>query len=99
MREDYIKVVLKDDFDQEPIGVAAGIIFREDYLVPLLRAEHKVGVDLTGYNRYGITFLKSAFQDLIYQEGFKSSYLNDHLRVIHKELKSFEVTIKRLLQC
>lgn len=97
-----IKVV--KDFHPKPYGrykndspgceLTSGQTFREDILAPALRNYEKVEVDLTGYNRYGRSFLDESFGGLIREEGFSGNDLQKKLSYHHKEVKSIEEVIK-----
>ena len=87
-------IVVVKDFHDAPYGryrddaegceYTSGQTFREDVLAPALRANDHVTVDLTGYNRYGRSFLDEAFGGLIREEGFTSSELEQRLTYKHE---------------
>lgn len=91
MIEKIINVV--KDFHEKPYGrykndapgceLTSGETFRETILAPALREYDSVVVDLTGYNRYGRSFLDEAFGGLIREEGFSSSELEQKLKYRH----------------
>lgn len=84
--------VLKD-FHEKPYGRyktdalgcehTSGQTFREKILAPALREYDHVYVDLTGYNRYGRSFLDEAFGGLIREEGFTNETLKQKLSYKH----------------
>jgi hypothetical protein len=81
------------DFHEKPYGryrddadgcdLTSGQTFREDILVPALEKFDHVVVDLTGYNRYGRSFLDEAFGGLIREAGLTSSFLEKKLTFKH----------------
>ncbi|NOH21462.1 STAS-like domain-containing protein [Vibrio cyclitrophicus] len=71
-------------------GDGSGEAFREEQLAPALREFKKVKVDLTGYNRYGPSFVSEAFGGLIRDENFSLEDLKDKLIITHELLPSFE---------
>ena len=94
MKEKHIMVV--DEFHPRPYGryakdcttcnVTAGEVFRDKMLVPAMNNFDKVTVDLTGYNRYGRSFLDEAFGGLINECGFTKVQLDEKLKYIHHDL-------------
>ena len=95
------------DFHPQPYGrydndspgceETSGQTFRRNILVPALREFDYVKVDLTGYNRYGRSFLDEAFGGLIREEGFSGEDLRNKLTWVHEEVKSIESVIKERL--
>ncbi|EHR6401698.1 STAS-like domain-containing protein [Vibrio parahaemolyticus] len=69
-------------------GDGSGQEFREDVLRQALKDFDSVHVDLSGYNRYGPSFISEAFGGLIRDEGFSLAYLKQHLTIEHKQLPS-----------
>ncbi|EAY4678790.1 DUF4325 domain-containing protein [Salmonella enterica subsp. enterica serovar Rubislaw] len=94
------KISIINDFNKKPYGrypsdgPGNGERFRQQFLVPALQKFDKVIVDLTGYNRYGRSFIDEAFGGLIRAEKFTKKELDDKLEYYHSELKSFEILIK-----
>lgn len=96
MSEKYIKVV--DAFHKKPYGRfikdgpdckdTAGEVFRDNILTPALHEFDKVIVDLTGFNRYGRSFLDEAFGGLIRVSGYKKEDLDKKLVYTHDDLTS-----------
>ncbi|WP_345865123.1 STAS-like domain-containing protein [Shewanella algae] len=96
--EDTKKIVIVTDFHPQPYGryrtdgpgceKTSGEVFRETILAPALRQHSKVEVDLTGYNRYGRSFLDEAFGGLIREEGFTKDDLDLKLVLIHSSVQS-----------
>jgi hypothetical protein len=86
-------IVLVKDFHDKPYGryaadadgceFTSGEVFRHKLLAPALRNNDHVTVDLTGYNRYGRSFLDEAFGGLIREENFTSSELKENLTIKH----------------
>lgn len=91
MTEKNIKVI--KDFHERPYGryrtdapgceLTSGETFRQECLAPALKEFDKVTVDLTGYNRYGRSFLDEAFGGLIREEGFTGAELKSKLSYKH----------------
>lgn len=75
-------------------GEYSGEAFREDVLVPALREYDSVCVDLTGYNRYGRSFLDEAFGGLIRESGFTLEQLQGQLTFSHNLVKSIVDVIR-----
>ena len=102
MKNHVIHVV--KDFDPKPYGRtkadgdASGAKFRDECLAPALREFDKVLVDLTGYNRYGRSFLDEAFGGLIRECGFTLAELEDKLEYKHELVKSIEFVIRDRLE-
>jgi len=102
MNTHTIKVV--KDFNPQPYGrynddapgceETSGQAFREKVLVPALRKYDHVVVDLTGYNRYGRSFLDEAFGGLVRESGFSGDELSRKLEYFHRDVRSIEMVIK-----
>jgi len=92
------------DFSKKPYGRYEidgewnGEAFREKILAPALNENDKVIVDLTGYNRYGRSFIDEAFGGLIRENGFTKAELDIKLEYRHDELKSLELLIKERIE-
>lgn len=96
MSQDYILVIR--DFNPKPYGrynddcdtchLTSGQAFRENILLPRLHQFQHVTVDLTGFNRYGRSFLDEAFAGLINEGYFKKSELDQKLTYKHDDLES-----------
>lgn len=97
-------IVIIDEFSKKPYGRytrelqpgeedTTGERFRKDFLAPALRKYDHVHVDLTGYNRYGPSFIDEAFGGLIYSKEFSSKEILNKLTYEHKDLPSIEVMI------
>ncbi|MEZ8745942.1 STAS-like domain-containing protein [Vibrio sp. 10N.222.54.F12] len=96
MNNKQIKVI--NDFHSKPYGrfktdapgceFTAGEVFRDEHLSPALKEFDNVTVDLTGYNRYGRSFLDEAFGGLIRECGFTKSVLDKKLVYVHDDLAS-----------
>lgn len=91
------------DFSKKPYGRSpekvmkgeengTGLVFRETLLTPRLREaiseKNILRVILTGYNRYGRSFLDEAFGGLIRDDGFTYEQLKDFLDIEHKDVQS-----------
>lgn len=101
-----VKTIHYYDFHSEPYGRyfkegdgknsrgedTSGEGFRENFLVPALNNEEidKVVVDLTGYNRYGRSFIDEAFGGLIYKSKIPSSKIEKKLIYKHDNLSLIE---------
>ena len=92
-----------NDFSKKPYGRSpekvmkgeengTGLVFRETLLTPRLREsiseKNILRVILTGYNRYGRSFLDEAFGGLIRDDGFTYEQLKDFLNIEHKDVQS-----------
>ncbi|NWO06613.1 MAG: STAS-like domain-containing protein [Alteromonadaceae bacterium] len=64
-----------------------GEAFRDDILIPALKSCEHVHVDLTGYNRYGPSFIDEAFANIVRNKVFSAEYLSEHLTYSHQHLK------------
>ncbi|EKN6273825.1 STAS-like domain-containing protein [Yersinia intermedia] len=80
-----------------PDGDGCGENFRK-MLVDYLNKYERVHVELTGYNRYGRSFIDEAFGGLIRVSGFSLSELKNRLTYSHKDIKSIEVLIKERME-
>ncbi|WP_345871118.1 STAS-like domain-containing protein [Shewanella algae] len=69
-------------------GDGSGQAFREDQLIPALMSFDSVVVDLTGYNRYGPSFISEAFGGLLRTTNIKLSDLREKLTIKHEVLPS-----------
>jgi hypothetical protein len=76
------------DFSETPIGryrsdgKNSGAVFRDDILVPALRVNSRVTVDLSGTAGYGSSFLEETFGGLIRECGFTLEQLRAKLTVV-----------------
>ncbi|WP_257282132.1 STAS-like domain-containing protein [Endozoicomonas sp. ISHI1] len=84
-----------NDFHPRPFGRykktaegRSGEEFRDDYLVKHLKQNQDVIVDLTGYNRYGPSFIDEAFGGLVRKYKFPVEFLRQHLVIKHDLLES-----------
>lgn len=102
MKSIIINVV--KDFNPKPYGryridapgceITSGQTFREEVLAPALRVNDEVLVDLSGYNRYGRSFLDEAFGGLLREEGFSGDDVLKKLKYKHDDVESIELVIK-----
>lgn len=69
-------------------GLTSGEAFRKDILVPALTNFDHVHVDLSGYNRYGRSFLDEAFGGLIREDRYDATDLKKRLTYSHNSVKS-----------
>lgn len=69
----------------------AGEVFRDNVLLGAMEDDQydKVIVDLTGYNRYGRSFLDEAFAGLISRKGFTKQQLDEKLEIKHDTVQNF----------
>ncbi|EGR0546434.1 STAS-like domain-containing protein [Vibrio cholerae] len=94
-------ILVTTDFHPSPKGryatdapgceKSSGEVFRK-MLVKALNENDRVIVDLTGYNRYGRSFLDEAFGGLISREQFSKEILDKKLKIKHDTVENF-VTI------
>jgi hypothetical protein len=97
------QIVLIKDFHPKPYGRYAndapgcektsGEVFRKTILTPALREFESVEIDLTGYNRYGRSFLDEAFGGLIREDGFSGEDIKKRLSYSHRDVQSIEIVI------
>lgn len=80
--------------------LTAGAVFRENILIGAMRDEKydKVIVDLTGYNRYGRSFLAEAFGGLISREGLTKADLDNKLVVKHDTNQNFIALVNERIE-
>lgn len=105
MTQKQKKIVIVRDFSVKPYGrytseVApgeedtTGENFRKTILAPALKEYAKVHVDLTGYNRYGPSFIDEAFGGLISSKEFSPDEVYGKLTYQHDLLPSIVALIK-----
>ena len=63
--------------------------FREEYLVPALRENNEVLVDMDGTEGYGSSFLEEAFGGLVRLRGFTAEELHKKMMLKSDEDESF----------
>lgn len=96
MKTIELKVI---DFNPKPYGrfpkhgEGCGENYREKVLVPALHKYDKVHVNLTGYNRYGRSFLDEAFGGLIRESEFTGAQIHSKLSYSHDLLESLIIVI------
>ncbi len=93
------EIKLVEEFHPRPKGryatdapgceLTAGEVFRKNILIDAIRDNDKVIVDLTGYNRYGRSFLAEAFGGLISREGLTKADLDTKLVIKHDTNQNF----------
>ncbi|EJD6474801.1 STAS-like domain-containing protein [Providencia rettgeri] len=92
-------ITIVNDFSKKPYGRyeidgdGNGERFRKKLLAPALREFDHVIVDLTGYNRYGRSFIDESFGGLIRYEGFTKKQLEEKLTYKHNDLPSIILLI------
>jgi hypothetical protein len=80
-------VNIAQDFSRYPAGrykadgPFAGEVCRQRLLVPALRRQERVIVELDGTRGYGSSFLEELFGGLVREEGFDVSALKDRLQL------------------
>lgn len=80
-------ITIAKDFSKFPAGryrsdgPYSGQRFREDYLVPALKNDQKVIVELDGALGYGSSFLEEAFGGLIREHHFPATLLERNLEI------------------
>ena len=62
-------------------GPFSGAVFRDDRLVPALRRQAEVVVELDGVEGYGSSFLEEAFGGLVRVAKFSEGTLRDRLKI------------------
>ncbi len=77
---------------------SAGEVFRKKILIDALKNNTKVIVDLTGYNRYGRSFLDEAFGGLISRENFTKAQLDEKLVIKHDSVQNFIATANERIE-
>jgi hypothetical protein len=77
---------------------SSGEAFREKILVKELKENETVLVDLTGYNRYGRSFLDEAFGGLISRGYFTKAELDEKLTVKHDDVENYIQIIHERIQ-
>ena len=86
------------DFSKKPYGRSpekvmkgeendTGLVFRKN-LRDAISEGKKLRVILTGYNRYGRSFIDESFGGLIRDDGFTYNQLKDYLDIEHKDVQS-----------
>lgn len=103
--KNMITITVINDFSKKPYGRYesdggndCGYLFRKNKLVPALKKHEKVHVVLTGYNRYGRSFIDEAFGGLIREDGYTLDYLKAHLSYEHADVKSIEALVTERLE-
>ena len=72
--------------------------FRKEWLVPALRQNDTVIVNLTGYNRYARSFIDEAFGGLISSGEFTLQDLQQKLIYQHDDLPSIVELIRKRIE-
>lgn len=67
-------------------------------MAPAMRKNERVHVDLTGYNRYGRSFLDEAFGGLIREAGFSYEEVKQKLTYSHDLIKSINPIIDERIE-
>ncbi|PHR65620.1 MAG: DUF4325 domain-containing protein [Idiomarina sp.] len=94
MKKQQLKIKIVEAFHPRPKwryrkeGEGSGQAFREEHLIPAFEAYENVEVDLTGYNRYGPSFISEAFGGLIREGNMRLSEIQRRLTIKHDLLPS-----------
>lgn len=89
MKEKKIKI--SDDFTRFPSGryktdgEFTGEHFREDFLVPYLKENDKVVIDINDVRGYGSSFLEEAFGGLVRNKYFSENDLKKRMTILCSE--------------
>jgi len=92
------------DFNPRPYGRDEkdgefnGQNFCHNFLAPALKSNGIVHVELTGYNRYGRSFLDEAFGGLIREEGFTPEQIKSKLTYSHDKVQSIIAVIDERIE-
>ena len=79
-------ISVANDFSPSPAGRFVddgpfpGALFRENFLLPAMKSDEQVRVDLTGTELPGSSFLEEAFGGLV-RAGFSEEFLRKHIEV------------------
>lgn len=85
------KITVGIDFAKTPIGryredgPYSGQVFREDILIPALKENDKVIIDLSGVEGYGSSFLEEVFGGLIRSREGADADLKDKLQIVSSD--------------
>lgn len=94
-------ISIANEFTQTPAGryetdgPFSGQKFREEVLVPALRAGKKIAIDLDGTIGFGSSFLEEAFGGLV-RAGFNVKDLHDRLQIL-SSLSTYQTRIWRYI--
>ena len=94
-----MKINMAEDFSRFPAGrfisdgEFSGEKFRKDFLVPNLRKDEVLEIDLTGLGGVGSSFWDEAFACLLLKEGFRYEDLENKLKLICND----DITLKPLI--
>ncbi|MDP3230733.1 MAG: STAS-like domain-containing protein [Acidovorax sp.] len=95
-------ISVANDFSPSPAGRFVddgpypGALFREEFLLPAMKGEQLVHVDLTGTELPGSSFLEEAFGGLV-RAGFSEEFLRKHL-VVRSSRESDSIRVWRFIQ-
>lgn len=85
------KISIARDFSTVPLGRFVddsefnGTTFREDFLIPALKDNNLIEIDLDGTEGYGSSFLEEAFGGLIRLHHFNNDELKRRVKLISNE--------------
>lgn len=94
-------ISVANEFSPSPAGRFAddgpypGALFRDRFLLPAMKGEERVLVDLSGTELAGSSFLEEAFGGLI-RAGFSEKFLREHLEV-HSSRESDAIRVWRFI--
>lgn len=95
-------ISVANDFSPSPAGRFVddgpypGELFRNNFLLPALKGDERVLVDLTGTELPGSSFLEEAFGGLI-RAGFSEEFLRSHIEV-HSSRESDSIRVWRFVR-
>lgn len=95
------KIVIGTDFSDTPSGryrddgPFSGEVFRDDILVPALKGNERVDVDISGVEGYGSSFLEEVFGGLVRLGLFSKDELKTKLNCMALD-KSMECYLERI---
>jgi hypothetical protein len=88
-------IKIANDFYDAPTGRFPadgpynGERFRNEYLIPALKKDGRILIDLDGTDGYGSSFLEESFGGLVRQCGYSSEELHERLQLKSEEDESF----------
>jgi hypothetical protein len=99
MNDNFLVIDVAKDFTHKPYGrytdddvQRSAEVFRNDFLIPAIKAGKPFIVDLSGSNRFSSSFLEEAFGGLV-REGYSSAQLS-LIEVKHDLLPSIVEEVK-----
>lgn len=92
------------DFSVVPLGrfpddsAHNGTTFREEWLVPALKGNASVQINLDGVEGYGSSFLEESFGGLVRVHGFKPDEVLSRIKLISTEDPTLIAEIRQYIQ-